>query len=107
MIVVRIELHSAVTRKVTEIGRMTIANIGGTDERGDYRVATNLGRSAAQLDRNQVTRCSEVHNYPRQTIHVWHLVARALIAMGYAGKAMRAEPADLFQTPERQNESAQ
>lgn len=96
MIVVRIELHSAITRKVTEIGRMTIANTGGTNERGDYRVTTLRGRSREQLDRGQTTRTGAVTDYPRKAIHVWHLVARALVAMGYAGPALKPEPADLF-----------
>jgi hypothetical protein len=30
MIIIRVELHSHVTRKVTEIARMRICNIGGT-----------------------------------------------------------------------------
>jgi len=98
MIIVRVELHSAITRKVTEIARMKICNTGGSVERGDYYVATLRGRSREQLDRAVVTREGDVNDYPRQAIHVWHLVARALVAMGYAGKELRAEPADLFET---------
>jgi hypothetical protein len=44
-----------------------------------------------------VTREGDVKDYPRQSIHVWHLVARALLAMGYAGKGLQAQPADLFE----------
>jgi hypothetical protein len=36
VIVVKVELHSAITGEVTEIGRMLIANTGGTKKRGDY-----------------------------------------------------------------------
>lgn len=97
MIVIRVELHSAITRKVTEIARMNICNVGGTTELGDYRAETLRGRSAEQLDRRVVTRSGEVNRYPRQAVHIWHLVARALVAMGYAGKALQAEPADLFE----------
>jgi hypothetical protein len=97
MIVVRVELHSAITKKITEIARMTICNAGGSTERGDYRAETLRGRSREQLDRRISNRIGEVKDYPRNAIHVWHLVARALVAMGYAGKALRAEPADLFE----------
>lgn len=96
MIIVRVELHSAITRKVTEIARMEICNRGGVPERCDYSVATLRGRSRGQFDRHEVTREGVVTDYPRLSIHVWHLVARALGAMGYAGKGYRAEPADLF-----------
>jgi hypothetical protein len=34
-------------------------------------------------------------NYPRLSIHVWHLVARALVGMGYAGKSMIAQASDV------------
>lgn len=96
MIIVRVELHSGITRKVTEIARMKICNIGGSANLGDYHVATLRGRSSEQLDRDVVTRKGDVKDYPRLSIHVWHLVARALLAMGYAGKELQAEPADLF-----------
>jgi hypothetical protein len=103
MIIVRVELHSAITRKVTEIARMKICNSGGSVERGNYYVAALRGRNAEQFDRGVTTREGDVKDYPRQSIHVWHLVARALVAMGYVGKGLRAEPADLFEavaTPE-------
>ncbi|WP_407155196.1 hypothetical protein [Bradyrhizobium sp. STM 3557] len=97
MIIIRVELHSAITRKVTELARMRICNIGGTVDRGDYHVATLRGRSTEQLDRGAVTREGNVRDYPRRAIHVWHLVARALIALGYAGKGVQIEAADLFE----------
>lgn len=97
MIVIRVELHSAITRKVTEIARLKIVNSGGSVERGNYYVATLRGRTSEQLDRGVTTREGDVKDYPRQAIHVWHLVARALVAMGYAGKGLRAEPSDLFE----------
>lgn len=76
---------------------MTICNVGGSVEHGDYRAETLRGRDREQLDRRVTNRVGEVKRYPRQSIHVWHLVARALLAMGYAGKALQAEPADLFE----------
>jgi hypothetical protein len=95
MIIVRVELHSAVTGMVTEIARMRICNIGGTRERGDYRAETFRGRSAQQLARLIRQRAATISDYPRLSIHVWHLVARALVGMGYAGKDMVMELPDL------------
>src|SRR5690242_15750896 len=65
MIIVRVELHSAATRKVTEIARMRICNIGGTRERGDYRAETFRGRSAQQLARLIRQRAATISDYPR------------------------------------------
>jgi hypothetical protein len=96
MIVIRVELHSAVTRKVTEIARMHIANVGGSRQLGHYHAKTYRGRSSEQLSRGQVQRQGVVRDYPRLRIHVWHLVARALIAMNYTGDGAREQPTDLF-----------
>lgn len=94
MIIVRVELHSAVTGQVTELARATICNTGaGTAERGDYAAATLRGRSRAALDAAQrsggAQRRAEVLSYPRQRLHVWHLVAEALAAMGYGRRPPR------------------
>lgn len=91
MIVVRVELHSAITGQVTELARMHISNEGGTATKGDYGVETLRGRDKAALDKRRVQRSGKVTNYPRLSIHVWHLVARALIATGYAGKETTLE----------------
>jgi len=95
MIIIRVELHSAITHKVTEIARMRICNIGGTRERGDYRAETFRGRSAQQLARLIRQRATTITDYPKLSIHVWHLVARALVGMGYAGKGIVMELDDL------------
>lgn len=97
MIVIRVELHSSITRKVTELARMRIVNIGGTVESGHYHAETLRGRSRQDLDRGQVQRSGQVRDYPRQRIHVWHLVARALIAMNYAGARELAQQGDLLE----------
>ena len=94
MLVIRVELHSAVTGKVTEIGRMLIDNIGGTDTVGEYRARVLRGRSANAFAQRVVQRTGLVLAYPRKALHVWHLVARALAGMGYgraAGVKVRAE----------------
>jgi len=81
MIVVKIELHSAITGKIQELGRTYIANTGGgTGERGEYDVAVcrkgnfeYCGMAAPNILRN-----GEVTNYPRLSYNVWRLVIRAL-----------------------------
>lgn len=87
MLVVRVELWSAITGERSEIARMTIDNIGGTRERGDYRVRTMRGRSAETLERamfaGTVQREGEVLRHPRLREHVWHLVGKALAGIGY------------------------
>lgn len=83
MIVVRFELHSAIDGEVSELARMNICNIGGTKHHGDYQVETLRGRSTEQLNRQIIQRQATVTGHPRLSKHVWHLVAKALIAMGY------------------------
>jgi len=97
MIIIRIELHSAITRRVTEIARMRICNIGGTRTRGSYSVQTLRGRCKEQLDEAKVQRQGSVSDYPRTEIHVWHLVARALIALKYAGGKELEHSTDLLE----------
>lgn len=87
MIIVRVELHSAIDGQKTEIARMMIDNIGGTEKVGDYRCRTYRGRSGDDLDRamftEAVTREGKVEGHRRLDLHVWHLVGKALKSMGY------------------------
>ncbi len=84
MILVRVELHSAVTGKVTELARAEIVNDGtGSESVGHYVATVMRGRSRNQLVRRHVLRSVAVRNWPRQRLHVWNLVAEALKAMGY------------------------
>lgn len=92
MLVVKIELHSAVTGKVSTIGKMIIGNMGtGTEARGDYRVA--VGKKPTARDKlgglrwqglDQIwlhpLREGEVKDYPRLSYNVWRLVIRALLS---------------------------
>jgi hypothetical protein len=91
MLVVRVELHSAVTGVTSEIARMVIANDGsGISTRGNY-----WGRAAKGVIENdhmippaimyepRKLRHAEVKDYPRKSKHVWNLVARMLKAMEY------------------------
>jgi hypothetical protein len=83
MIVVKVELHSAITGKVTELARMIVHNIGGTRNSGDYEVEILRGRSAKDLDKRIAQRKARVLGHPRLSQHVWHLVEKALRAAGY------------------------
>jgi hypothetical protein len=76
MLVVKIELHSAITGKVSEIGRMHIINNGhGTHERGEYDVEIMRKETTDKVQRRGMVR-----DYPRQAYTVWELVRRALVA---------------------------
>lgn len=87
MIIIRVELWSAVNGQVTELARMSIDNIGGTQQLGDYRARTYRGRSAEALTKAMlsggVQREGEVLRHPRLREHVWNLVAKALTGLGY------------------------
>lgn len=83
MIVVRVELHSAKTGRISELARMTVCNEGGSETRGTYRVQTYRGRSRDALDRRAIARTGWVVDYPRLSLHVWNLVMRALASVGY------------------------
>jgi hypothetical protein len=88
MIIVRVELHSAMTGIITELARMRITNTGGgTKELGDYDVVTFRGRAKDRLDKamrlENVTRRGKVTGHARLREHVWHLVGKALSSMNY------------------------
>lgn len=87
MIVVRVELWSAVDGQRTELARAMIDNVGGTRRVGDYACRTYRGRNEHDLDKamaaETTTRSSKVDGHRRLDLHVWHLVAKSLAAMGY------------------------
>jgi hypothetical protein len=84
MLIVKVELHSAITGLVTEIARMRIYNDGGgTRTTGNYVAETMRGRNEDALSKNQTTRKGTVTGYPRLALHVWHLVFEALKSMNY------------------------
>lgn len=100
MIVVKVELWPGGSEEHSrEIGRTYIANVGGTSNRGNYRVAVckrgdtrrpcdlyteAVEAGAFPLDLNgtskypKATRTARVENYPRLSYSVWRLVLRAL-----------------------------
>lgn len=74
MIVVKVELHSAITGKVTEIGRMKITNDGTGDiNKGNYDVKIMRKGSV-----NTVQKTARVENHSRLNESVWKLVKKAL-----------------------------
>jgi hypothetical protein len=87
MIVIRVELWSAVDGQKTEIARAMIHNVGGTVKVGNYQGETYRGRDGDALDRSMirkaVTRTGEVTGHRRLDLHVWHLVSKMLASMGY------------------------
>jgi hypothetical protein len=85
MIVVRVELWSAVTGNKTELARMHICNEGtNTNPRlGNYVGTTFVGRDQEALDRLRVSKKAELADFPRRDLHVWNMVARMLLKMGY------------------------
>lgn len=85
MLVVKIELHSAIDGHVEEIGRMYVANTGGTHERGDYTAAVCRRRDyrlpyPLRPYGPKSTRTGEVKDYPRLSYNVWRLTSRAVRA---------------------------
>lgn len=84
MLVIRVELWSAITGDKTELARMYISNTGtGTTTRGNYVGEALRGRSTAQLDRRTVSKTAMIRDWPRQQRHVWRLVKAMLETMGY------------------------
>lgn len=75
MIVVKVELWPHGNQsEAREIGRMTVANVGGNERHGDYAVhiADDTGLRAA----------GEVHGHPRSA-KIWWLLAKALHKSGF------------------------
>lgn len=87
MIIVRVELHSAISGEVSELARAVIDNVGGTTTIGNYRVRTLKGRSTCDLDKFVVQRAGSVTGHARLREHIWNLVAKALTATGYGAKS--------------------
>jgi len=72
MLVVKIELHSAVTGQVMTIATGTICNTGtGSPTRGNYRVDL---RDAA----GRKWKSGHIEEFPRKRLLAWDLLYRAL-----------------------------
>lgn len=93
MIVIRVELHSAITGLTSEIARTVIYNDGtGNNRRGNYKTFACRGRDEKALASSmravfarssKPVREGEIKNHDRLGLHVWNLVVKALTAMGY------------------------
>lgn len=98
MIVVKVELHSAVTGDVTELGRMVIANDAsqGNGPVGDYDVYLGRkGQTSFELIKKP-QRKGKVLGHRRWALSVWRLVSKALHEIGHgAGKRYPLEPEPL------------
>ena len=89
MIVVPIMLWSAVTGGVENLGTIVIDNIGGTHQRGDYRVrAYAKGADAIGVVKMVATkkpiREGKVISHRRIAEPVGNLIVKAMMEMGYA-----------------------
>lgn len=78
MIVVKVELHSAVTGQITEIGRLTIANDGTSldKKKGNYNIKL-MKRGTG----DNVLKEGRVEEHPRLSQSIWKLVKKALKAV--------------------------
>ena len=75
MLVIKIELHSAITKEVTEIGRAVIANDGsGTKESGNYWMKL-YGENGELLEGASV---GFRRNWPRLQKNCWELLSALL-----------------------------
>lgn len=89
MIVVPIMLWSAVSGNVETLGTIVIDNIGGTHQRGDYRVrAYAKGADAIGIVKmvasKKPIREGKVIGHRRIAEPVGNLIAKAMKEMGYA-----------------------
>lgn len=83
MLMVRIELHHAKTHKVSEIAALTIGNVGGLEELGNYVVRLQAPPPSTPLGVRFPARVGMVHGHARLTEPVWSLVAKALKSVGF------------------------
>ena len=80
MIVVTVELHSAITGEKTVLGKTIIHNVGGTETSGDYEVCVGCKTDIDDLRKvfTKPLRKGQVIGHPRLSANVWTLVAKAL-----------------------------
>lgn len=84
MIVIKVELHSAVNGRI-ELARMIIANDGaGSKNNMNYNGLSFRGRSKEQLDKETIIKTGRVEKWKSDNFHVWNLVSKMLLVMGYS-----------------------
>jgi hypothetical protein len=85
LIVIKVELHSAVNGRITELARMIIANDGsGSKNSMNYNGLSFRGRSKEQLDKETIIKTGRVEKWKSDSFHVWNLVSKMLLVMGYS-----------------------
>ena len=81
MIVVKIELHSAITGKVTRLGEAVIYNDGtGTNSRGNYVARFSKKGQSYHAALTKPWREAHVIGFARLRLQAWYLVRDALHA---------------------------
>lgn len=85
MLVIKVELHSAITGKISLLNTILIDNIGGTKSRGNYRVRSfRKGVDVvATRARTGLLREGQVLDHPRLSQPVGNLLVKALKQLGY------------------------
>ena len=82
MIVIKVELWSAITKEVKPLACAVIANKGTSrnPKRGDYNIWVSRKGSFGDFKKtmDNPIRTGEIHNYPRLSYNVWRLVIRCL-----------------------------
>jgi hypothetical protein len=74
VIVIKVELHSARTGKISQLGKMHISNDGTVlnQTRGNYNV------EVLRKGSDRVARRGKVYDFPKASYNIWRLVFRAL-----------------------------
>lgn len=85
MIVIKVELHSAITKQVTHLGTMHISNDGTGDMKyGNYWIGL--------ITKNfKVGRAAYVKKHNRAGLSVWVLIAKAIKALYKAAPELVVE----------------
>jgi len=79
MLVIKVELHSAITGQISEIARMRIYN----DMTGSREIGNYVADVFDDETKTKITATGAVKKYPRLTAPVWSLVAKSLKAAGF------------------------
>lgn len=84
MIIVRVELLSAITGKTTELARMHIINDeSGNDNSRNYKGISFRGRDKSMLNLGTVQKEASLKNWKSKQFHIWNLVRAMLTNLGY------------------------
>ena len=98
MIVVTVDLHSAIDGRIERRGTVVIDNISGGGAKRSYRArAYKRGDERngipAMIRHCQPFRTGTVKNHPAQAENIWNLVGKALASMGFSTAAPEAQGA--------------